>query len=95
MTPGSIKQCCVLLQVPAITVVLAGYMGCNADAAIIMFAISIGFNGMTVPGSKSSMLDFSPKYSGKEISNVPNVVNFFTVINIDVGTSPKLRSTYQ
>lgn len=57
-----------LFQVPAITVVLAGYMGCNADAAIIMFAISIGFNGMTVPGSKSSMLDFSPKYSGKDHS---------------------------
>ena len=52
-------------QVPAITVVLAGYMGCNADAAIIMFTISIGFLGMTVPGSKSSMLDFAPKYSGK------------------------------
>ena len=48
--------------------VLAGYMGCNADAAIIMFAISIGFNGMTVPGSKSSMLDFAPQYSGKKLS---------------------------
>jgi hypothetical protein len=31
---------------------------------VIMFTISIGFNGMTVPGSKSSMLDFAPKYSG-------------------------------
>ena len=51
-------------QVPAITVVIAGYMGCNAEAAVIMFTISIGFNGMTVPGSKSSMLDFAPKYSG-------------------------------
>ena len=58
-------------QVPAITVVLAGYMGCNADAAIIMFVISIGFIGMTTPGSKSSMLDFAPKYSGsrKRTSN--------------------------
>jgi hypothetical protein len=40
-------------------------MGCNADAAIIMFTISIGVIGMTVPGSKSSMLDFAPKYSGR------------------------------
>jgi hypothetical protein len=45
-------------------VVIAGYMGCNAEAAVIMFTISIGFNGMTVPGSKSNMLDFAPKYAG-------------------------------
>ena len=44
--------------------VIAGYMGCNAEAAVIMFTISIGFNGMTVPGSKSNMLDFAPKYAG-------------------------------
>ena len=50
--------------------VIAGYMGCNAEAAVIMFTISIGFNGMTVPGSKSNMLDFAPKYSGKAISIV-------------------------
>ena len=45
--------------------VIAGYMGCNAAAAISMFALSISFNGLTWPGSKSNMLDFAPKYSGK------------------------------
>lgn len=50
--------------VPGITVVLAGYVGCNATVAVIMFTISIGFLGLTVPGSKANMLDFAPKYSG-------------------------------
>ncbi len=68
------------LQVPAITVVIAGYMGCNAEAAVIMFTISIGFNGMTVPGSKSNMLDFAPKYAGmfdniKDSKSTPEEMN--------------------
>jgi len=50
--------------VPAVTVVIAGYVGCNSTVAVIMFTISIGFLGLTVPGSKSNMLDFAPKYSG-------------------------------
>jgi hypothetical protein len=45
--------------------VFAGYMGCNTQAALAMFAISVGFTGVTVSGSKSSILDFAPKYSGK------------------------------
>jgi len=52
------------LVAPGIAVVVAGYMGCDAIGAVIMFTISMGLSGMTVPGSKSSMLDFSPKHSG-------------------------------
>ncbi len=49
---------------PGIAVVVAGYMGCNALGAVAMFTISMALSGMTVAGSKSSMLDFSPKHSG-------------------------------
>ncbi len=49
------------LLVPAASIVLAGYMGCNSAAAIAFFVISAGFNTFTVPGCKTSMLDFAPR----------------------------------
>ena len=52
------------LIVPAATILLAGYSGCNRAAAIAFFTISAGFNSLTVPGSKTSMLDFAPEHSG-------------------------------
>ena len=41
------------LLVPALTVVLAGYMGCRAWLAVMFFIISVGFNSFTVPGCKT------------------------------------------
>ena len=42
------------LLVPAITVVLAGYMGCRSTLAVMFFILSVGFNTFTVPGCKTS-----------------------------------------
>ncbi len=36
-------------------------MGCDSAAAIAFFIISAGFNTFTVPGCKTSMLDFAPR----------------------------------
>lgn len=44
------------LLVPAVTVVLAGYMGCRAWLAVMFFIISVGFNTFTVPGCKTGYL---------------------------------------
>ena len=52
------------LLVPAVSIVLAGYMGCQAKLAIAMFILSVGFNTFTVPGCKCSMYDFAPAYAG-------------------------------
>ncbi len=41
------------LLVPGITVVLAGYAGCNAGLAIFLFTTSVGFTAFTIPGPKS------------------------------------------
>ena len=42
------------LVIPALTVVLAGYSGCNAPLAISFFIVSVGFNTFTVPGCKTA-----------------------------------------
>ena len=52
------------LLVPAVTVVLAGYSGCNATLAILLFTISVGFSAFTIPGCKASMMEFAPQYAG-------------------------------
>ena len=41
------------LIVPAVTVVLAGYSGCNAPLAISLFTLSVGFSALTIPGNKA------------------------------------------
>ena len=41
------------LIVPAVTVVLAGYSGCNAFLAITLFTLSVGFSAFTIPGNKA------------------------------------------
>jgi hypothetical protein len=41
------------LLIPAATVVLAGYAGCNAVAAVTLLTLSVGFNALAVAGSKS------------------------------------------
>ena len=46
--------------------VLAGYMGCRAEWAIFFFILSVGFNTFTVPGCKTSMLDFAPCFAGTD-----------------------------
>ena len=38
---------------PAVTVVLAGYAGCSAEWAIILFSASVGLSAFTIPGAKS------------------------------------------
>ena len=38
---------------PAVTVVLAGYAGCSAEWAIILFPASVGLSAFTIPGAKS------------------------------------------
>jgi len=35
------------LGVPALFIVLAGYIGCDATTAIAFFSLSVGFNGFT------------------------------------------------
>ena len=42
------------LLVPALTVVLAGYMGCRSTLAVMFFVLSVGFNTFTVPGCKTA-----------------------------------------
>ena len=35
------------LAVPALFIVLAGYIGCNAVAAVAFFSLSVAFNALT------------------------------------------------
>ena len=46
------------LILPGITVVLAGYAGCNAGLAIFLFTTSVGFTAFTIPGAKSRQISF-------------------------------------
>ncbi|XP_076803041.1 sialin-like isoform X1 [Clavelina lepadiformis] len=67
------------LAVPALFIVLAGYIGCNATAAIAFFTMSVAFNALTVPGCKANTIDIAPKYGGivYGISNtVANISGF-------------------
>jgi len=64
------------LLVPAATVMMASYSGCLVWLAVTFFAISLSFNNLTVPGCKTAMLDFAPRYSGL-IMGVSNFVANF------------------
>lgn len=65
------------LLVPAVTLVLAGYSGCDAALAVAFFMLSVGFNTFTVSGCKTSMMDFAPAYSGI-IMGISNMAANFT-----------------
>ena len=62
--------------VPAIFIVLAGYAGCDTTLAITFFVISAGFIAFSVPGSKTSVLDFAPSYSGVIFGVSNTIANF-------------------
>ena len=65
------------LWVTGLCVVQAVYAGCQAELAVILFALAAGLNTMTVPGCKTGMLDVAPDYAGivfgvsNTMSNIP------------------------
>nr|XP_039254795.1 sialin-like [Styela clava] len=65
------------LAVPALFVVLAGYIGCDVAAAVAFFSISVAFNALTVSGCKANTVEIAPKYGGivygisNTIANIP------------------------
>ncbi|XP_078491658.1 sialin-like [Ciona intestinalis] len=65
------------LGIPALFIVLAGYIGCNVAAAVAFFSISVAFNALTVPGCKANTVDIAPKYGGiiygmsNTLANIP------------------------
>jgi len=68
------------LWVSGACVVLAAYVGCQAELAVTLFALAAGLNLLTVPGCKSGMLDIAPAYSGivfavaNTMGNIPGFV---------------------
>ena len=57
----------------AVTVVLAGYMGCRATLAVVFFIISVGFNTFTVPGCKTSYVPIF-NYLALHLPNFSNLI---------------------
>jgi len=43
------------LAIPAMFVVIAGYIGCDAAAATAFFSLSVAFNGLTGMGPHAGM----------------------------------------
>jgi len=68
------------LWVTGACVVLAAYVGCQAELAVFLFALAAGLNLLTVPGCKSGMVDIAPAYAGivfavaNTMGNIPGFV---------------------
>jgi len=91
------------LIVPAICLVVASYLGCYWQHALVFFTLSAALNAMTIPGCKANILDLSPRYSGilLGISNtLANFTGFLTpaitglFIDLENGSISQWRSAF-
>lgn len=52
------------LFLPGVAMAMAGHIGCHKVALIVLFTVSVGFDGFTTPGFKSNHIEIAPAYSG-------------------------------
>nr|XP_026488454.1 putative inorganic phosphate cotransporter [Vanessa tameamea] len=65
---------------PAICIILASYSGCDRNAAIIYFIMSMGLMGAYYSGMKVNTLDMAPNYSGSLTSFINTASTFAGMI---------------
>lgn len=53
---------------PAIFLLAASYAECNHALAVVLFTLSIGFDGFIASGVHVNPMDLSPNYSGTVMS---------------------------
>lgn len=53
------------LGLPAIFLVVAGYLGCNTVAAVATVAMAVGFAGIAMSGWGVNHLDLAPPFAGE------------------------------
>ena len=52
------------IYIPMVCIVLVGYAGCNADAAIALLCCAVTANGAVYSGYMNSHLDIAPNFAG-------------------------------
>lgn len=50
---------------PGISLIIVGYVGCNAPAAIAFFVIGFGLNGAVISGYVVNNIEIAPNFAGK------------------------------
>ncbi|XP_078595071.1 sialin-like [Branchiostoma floridae x Branchiostoma japonicum] len=49
---------------PAIFLIISGFVGCDRAAAVAMLALSAGFGGLSTPGFKICHIEIAPRFGG-------------------------------
>ncbi|CAH2106482.1 unnamed protein product [Euphydryas editha] len=65
---------------PAIFIILASYSGCNRNAAMVCFIISMGLMGAYYSGMKVNVLEVAPNYAGTLTSFINTVSTLAGII---------------
>ncbi|XP_046959614.1 sialin-like isoform X2 [Vanessa cardui] len=65
---------------PAICIILASYSGCNRNAAMVYFIISMGLMGAYYSGMKVNTLDLAPNYAASLTSFIYTASTFAGII---------------
>ena len=69
------------LTVPAVSLVLCGYLGSSMPLAILFLTLGVGLNGLTFGGYKVNQLDIAASQAGalsgitNTFANVPGIVS--------------------
>ncbi|XP_032525712.2 putative inorganic phosphate cotransporter [Danaus plexippus] len=76
---GRILYTTIAAAGPAICIILASYSGCDRNAAMIYFIISMGLMGAYYSGMKINTLDIAPNFAGS-LTSLINTSSTFTGI---------------
>ena len=63
------------MVVPAIFIVVAGYVGCNKILAVLFLSLGVGCGGIAVAGYNVNHLDLAPPFAGKFCLRFKNRTN--------------------
>ncbi|XP_053607254.1 putative inorganic phosphate cotransporter [Plodia interpunctella] len=77
---GRIIHTTIAATGPAICIILASYSGCNGDAAMAYFVLSMALMGGFYSGMKVNALDLAPNYAGSLTSLVNTTSTFAGIL---------------